>query len=302
MSSEDSQRGVWNCTFEACSIQQSIFQYQPSLPANAFFIAIFGVSLFVHIYQAYRWKQWTFGILCALGCVSEMIGYGGRIIMHDNPWSFTGFMMQIVCIAFAPVYMTAAIYITLYKSVMRLSPASALFKPALYYQIFIPCDVLCLVIQAAGGALSTQSNGSSQAGVDAALAGLSLQVVVIFLFMALSVQYAFSYRRDVKAGKVSGAGLDARFKLFVVCLSLAILVIFIRCAFRIYELSEGYTGSAFHDEGMFIGLESIMIVLATMFLNIGHPGLVFGPHHAATKSSPDGEYASSEEVKQGAVA
>lgn len=139
---------------------------------------------------------------------------------------------------------------------MRLSPTSAQFKPALYYQIFIPADVLCLILQAVGGALSTQSNGSSQAGVDAALAGLSLQVVVIFVFMALSVQYAFRYRRDVKTGKVSGAGLDAKFKLFVAFLSLATVTIFIRCAFRIYELSEGYTGAAFHDEGMFIGLES----------------------------------------------
>jgi hypothetical protein len=24
-----------------------------------------------------------------------MIGHGGRIIMHDDPWSFTGFMLQI---------------------------------------------------------------------------------------------------------------------------------------------------------------------------------------------------------------
>lgn len=142
-------------------------------------------------------------------------------------------------------------------SIMKLSPSSAQFKPALYFQIFIPCDVLCLVLQAVGGAMSTKSNGSSQTGVDVALAGLSLQVVVIFMFMVLSVQYAFRYRRDVSAGKVSGAGLDAKFKVFLVCLSLATLVIFIRCAFRIYELSEGYTGSAFHDEGMFIGLESV---------------------------------------------
>jgi hypothetical protein len=24
-----------------------------------------------------------------------MIGYGGRLIMHDDPWSFEGFMLQI---------------------------------------------------------------------------------------------------------------------------------------------------------------------------------------------------------------
>jgi hypothetical protein len=74
---------------------------------------------------------------------------------------------------------------------MRLSPSSAQFKPALYYQVFIPCDVACLVFQAIGGALSTQSNGSSKVGVNLGLAGLSLQVAVIFVFIVLSVQYAF---------------------------------------------------------------------------------------------------------------
>lgn len=142
-------------------------------------------------------------------------------------------------------------------SIMRLSPSSAQLKPSLYYQIFIPADIVCLVIQAAGGGLSTQSDGSSKVGVNLGLAGLSLQVIFIALFIVLSVQYGIRYRRDVKAGKVSGDALDRRFKQFVVFLSLALLVIFIRCCFRIYELSEGYAGSAFHNEGVFIGLESV---------------------------------------------
>ena len=140
---------------------------------------------------------------------------------------------------------------------MRLSPSSAQFKPALYYQLFIPLDSLCLIIQAVGGALSTQSNGSSATGVNLGLAGLSLQVAVLFVFIALSIQYAFRYARDVRSGKVSGANFDGRFKFFATFISLAILVIFVRCVFRIYELSEGYSGRAFHDQGAFIGLESV---------------------------------------------
>jgi hypothetical protein len=313
MSSDDSQQqGGWGeCSLLTCPIEWSIFQYQPNLVANALFIAIFGASMLVHLYQGYRWKQWTFASLVALGCASEMIGYGGRIIMHADPWSFDGFMLQIseidpfplcnsclcgkrncrltvarrpVCITFAPVFMSAAIYITLYKryvesnqtphrpltlqtesqrltsshhSIMRLSPSSAQFKPALYYQLFIPLDSLCLIIQAVGGALSTQSNGSSATGVNLGLAGLSLQVAVLFAFIALSVQYAFRYARDFRAGRASGEGLDARFKVFATFVSLAVLVIFTRCVFRIYELSEGYEGEAFHDEAAFIGLESV---------------------------------------------
>lgn len=34
-----------------------------------------------------------YGVLC--GCAAEMAGYGGRIIMHHDPFSFGGFMLQI---------------------------------------------------------------------------------------------------------------------------------------------------------------------------------------------------------------
>jgi hypothetical protein len=145
------------------------------------------------------------------------------------------------------------------SSILKLSPKSALFKPSLYYQIFIPLDIISLVLQAAGGAMSSIAESGDklgEIGVDIGLAGLAFQVVVLSFFMALCCQYAWSYWRDVKAGKASTANLDGRFKSFLAFLVLATITIFVRCAFRIYELSDGYTGSAMRDEPMFIGLES----------------------------------------------
>ncbi|THY37599.1 hypothetical protein D6C98_10672, partial [Aureobasidium pullulans] len=71
------------------------------------------------------------------------------------------------------------------------------------------------------------------------------------------------------------SSLDGRFKWVFGMVSFATLLIFIRCVYRIYELSDGYHGAALHDEGLFIGLESIMIILATFILNLGHPGMAF---------------------------
>lgn len=50
------------------------------------------------------------------GCLSEIIGYAGRIVMYNNPFSFSAFMVQIIMITGAPVYFTAAIYVTLSKT------------------------------------------------------------------------------------------------------------------------------------------------------------------------------------------
>lgn len=56
----------------------------------------------------------------------------------------------------------------------------------------------------------------------------------------------------------------------------ATLIILARCAFRCYELEEGYDGAAVADEALFIGLEGVLVVAAVFLLGIGHPGLMFG--------------------------
>ncbi|KAK3067712.1 hypothetical protein LTR53_015247 [Teratosphaeriaceae sp. CCFEE 6253] len=257
------------CTLTTCDISTSIFEYRPSLGANAAFIVLFGISLGIHVYQGIRYRQPTFSTLMATGCLCEMIGYGARVQLYHDPWDFnTGFLMQINLIAASYRKMLMR------RSVRALSPASAAFKPSLYYQIFIPCDVISLALQAAGGALSTNSFGSNDTGVNIGLAGLSFQVVTLVIFISLAGQYALRYRRDAKKVDVVVQRLNGRWKLFLSMLSLATLLIFIRCAYRIYELSNGYSGAAIHNQGEFIGLESIMIIVAVSALNVGHPGRV----------------------------
>jgi hypothetical protein len=83
------------CTLDTCGVERTIFHYIPSLTANAVFIAVFGVAFALHLFQGLRWRTWVFMSCILCGCTIEMVGYGGRIIMHSNPFSFGGFMMQI---------------------------------------------------------------------------------------------------------------------------------------------------------------------------------------------------------------
>jgi len=143
-------------------------------------------------------------------------------------------------------------------------------RPKLFYYIFIPADFFCLCLQAAGGALSTTSSGTSKLGVNLALAGLSLQVAVIVVFCGFFGDYMVRYFRS---GLAAAFGL--RMKVFFAALSTAILLILARCSYRCYELNEGYSGELIRDEGLFIALEGVLIVLAVFALCAGHPGLVF---------------------------
>ncbi|KAI1738412.1 parasitic phase-specific protein PSP-1 [Xylaria scruposa] len=258
------------CTLELCPIEYSIFQYRPSLAANITFLVLQFILMLIHLGLGLRLGNWWFSGSVVAGCVSNVVGYGGRILLWQNPFSFAGFLLQIILVGSAPVYYTAAIYVTITRTVENLDESLSRIKPKLYYIIFISCDVTALVFQAVGGALSSLSNGSNKAGVDLALTGLTFQVATLLAFVGLFADYLIRYFWTKPISSVSG-----RLKLFLGSLGVAIILILVRCAYRVAELSEGYSGTLFHDEGLFIGLEGVLIVLAVVALITGHPGFVF---------------------------
>ena len=79
-----------------CEVENTILGYAPNLGANAFFAAFFGLAFTFQIFFGIRYKTWTYMIALGCGCAAECIGYVGRILLNDNPWSDVGFNIQIV--------------------------------------------------------------------------------------------------------------------------------------------------------------------------------------------------------------
>lgn len=150
-------------------------------------------------------------------------------------------------------------------SVIYLGPQHSRFPPKLYYWLFIPCDVISLALQGAGGGMSSQSSGESKLGVNIGLAGLSFQVFTLTLFIGLALDYAIRYaraqrhERNVKFLEIGTetTKLPTSFKIFVAFLSLSTILILIRCIYRIDELSDGYSGPLIRNQGLFIALEGV---------------------------------------------
>ncbi|KFA63862.1 hypothetical protein S40285_04477 [Stachybotrys chlorohalonatus IBT 40285] len=268
-----------NCTLELCPVEASILRYQPSVPANALFIAIFGLALVAHAVQGVWFRTWGFMASMLCGCVLEIAGYVGRLIIHDNPFDFNGFIMQIVCITIAPVFFSAAIYVLLSQVIKKVDPSISRFRPNLFYWIFIPVDIVSLVLQAAGGALSCLATTESavQEGVNISLAGLVFQVFTLLCFSLLFVDYLLRCKRTPSAWQF----VDKRMMFFLTLLSMAIFFVLLRCVYRIVELHDGYFSHWFRDEPLFIALESSVMCCAVLSLNIGHPGPVLGKKQKA---------------------
>ncbi|KAK7418211.1 hypothetical protein QQZ08_011364 [Neonectria magnoliae] len=261
-----------NCTLDTCPIEASLLRYQPNIPATAVPIAIFGVSLLLHSWQGARAKTWGFmgSMLC--GCILEIIGYVGRLIIHDNPFDFTGFLIQIICITVAPVFFCSAIYVLLSQVINFVDPSLSRLKPQLFYWIFIPCDIVSLILQAVGGALSCVATDRQaiENGENISLAGLIFQVVTLVVFSALFADYVFKAARSPSRSRLNKAMI-----IFLGFLFASTFIILVRCAYRIVELGQGYFSAIFRDEGLFIGLETVTMCVATLLLNAGHPGMAF---------------------------
>jgi hypothetical protein len=75
--------------------------------------------------------------------------------------------MQIVCLTIAPAFLAAGIYLCLSRIVVTFGAQNSRIKPKDYPRIFIPCDVLSLVLQAAGGgyaSIKTQNDEDPEIG------------------------------------------------------------------------------------------------------------------------------------------
>ncbi|RDW62324.1 hypothetical protein BP6252_11757 [Coleophoma cylindrospora] len=277
-----------NCTVSTCPLSTSYYYYRVSLAANATFLALFSVSLIGYLATfAFTRRATAFHVAMLCGVLLEIIGYAGRIQSWQNQWLENGFLIQIVCLTIAPAFMAGAIYLCLRRIVYAFGPENSRIKPESYTRIFIPCDLLSLLLQAAGGGLASvasHSNRSPATGDHIMVAGLAFQVFTLLVFMCLCVDFALRTLKRYKS-----MGQDAfdqnpvyvhmregkKFKLFVGALTLATICIFWRSVYRVAELGEGWSGNLIRHQWLFVGFEGVMVIVACFSLNIFNPAFTF---------------------------
>lgn len=76
------------CTLDTCPLDMSYWDYRPSVPANALFIAIFSLSLILFMGQGIWSKRFLgFTIAMVSGNILEVLGYAGRLWAYYQPFS-----------------------------------------------------------------------------------------------------------------------------------------------------------------------------------------------------------------------
>lgn len=219
-------------------------------------------------------------IAMSLGCLGEMVGYIGRIMLYNNAYDNLGFQIQICCLIISPAFVSGAIYLTLKHIVLSFGTAWSRLRPSLYTWVFISADIFSLVLQGAGGGIAaTADPGASlqDVGTNLMIAGVIFQVVCLVFFGYFLGEYTVRTHRHRNELSADSMKLfhDTKFRCFAAGLILAFTTVFARCVYRIPELTGGWGSELMRKEADFIALEGVMIVIAVGALTVFHPGFCF---------------------------
>ncbi|KAF9629483.1 putative rta1 domain protein [Lasiodiplodia theobromae] len=254
---------------------ETSYGYVPSEGAGIAFVVIFGVSSLLHLGQTIWSRQW-WTILFAIGGLTEVIGWAGRLWSAYCPYNTNAFLMQITTLILAPTFWTAALYVILGRLITLSGPSTSPLSPRTYLIAFCTADVVSLILQAVGGgmasvAASDTPAGDTAPGTNIMVAGIVFQMAAITVFCAL---FAVFLKRTVTATKKGGevTPLSARVKVLVVATTASIAFIYVRSIYRTIELLEGWDGYLITHEVYFVVLDGAMMVCAVAVFNLVHPG------------------------------
>ncbi|KUJ18266.1 RTA1-domain-containing protein [Mollisia scopiformis] len=275
------------CTLQTCDLSMASFLYLPTVPGNAIYAAIFGIYVIAQLYFGIRYRVWGYMVAMVLGLVAEIIGYVGRIMLHNSPFDNNDFLTYLICLTIAPALLSASIYLCLSRIVIVYGENLSRFKPRTYTAFFCTCDFICLVLQGMGGGIASTANtvSGSNLGKNIMLAGLIFQLISLSLFAVACTEFFFRVRsaRGNWNPRYLNIVSSKLFKAFLFGLATATVTIFIRSVYRCAELSGGFNSTLFtSDEALFMILEGLMIVTATTCLTLLHPAVCFqGAWHEA---------------------
>jgi hypothetical protein len=176
------------------------------------------------------------------------------------------------------------IYACLRQIALILGPENSFIRPDWYTRIFVTVDIVCIVVHAAGGGIAFTGDmaaGASNSGIQIITVALALQIVALAIFHGLFISIlvrSYYSRRSLKAvsslaKEKTRAVITPKFKMFVAMLLVVCTCIIIRCGYRVAAYSGGFTSEINRNEGLFIGLDSVMMTIALVGLAAFSPAI-----------------------------
>ncbi|KAK6839933.1 hypothetical protein PG987_005799 [Apiospora arundinis] len=188
-------------------------------------------------------------------------------------WKMMPYIIQSVFILLSPALFSASIYVVLGR-IVKLTDGDAhvVIKNRYITKTFVTGDLICLFLQCAAGGLMGGSRANPalyKIGNGVIIASLILQLIWFALFVVLASLFHRSMRMVPTA---EARRPDVRWQSYLCTLYIVSFFVMVRSLFRAIEYIEGSEGFLQRSEALFYVFDSLLMVLAVVYLHWKHPG------------------------------
>lgn len=167
----------------------------------------------------------------------EVIGYLCRGLGNSKPDVLILYIIQTLFILLAPILFAASVYMFLAR-IMRATNAThhSIIRINWVTKIFVGGDILCFVIQGAGGGIlaGADTQTSQDLGKGVILTGLCLQMVIFAFFMVVAAIWQKRMR-----GSKEDEMTSFNWFIYLQMLYVVSVLITVRNLFRVIEYAMG---------------------------------------------------------------
>ncbi|QRV86327.1 RTA1-like protein [Ceratobasidium sp. AG-Ba] len=247
------------------------YNYDANVPAAALFVALFALTLGLHMFQAIR-NKCRYLIPLLVATTLETFGYIFRIVAIKQSDILWPLIISETFLITAPAFLAANDYMIFGRIMAYVGSEHGLVGHNLITKIFVGADIAAILTQATGGSILSGNGGIStiKLGRIILIAGLVLQVVSFGIFMFIAVAFDVKTRRSM--GDKMGVIRPLMWAFYV-----SATLIIIRSIYRTIEFStinfnfDEQQGYAITHEWMFYIFDSLLIIVATIVFNLVHP-------------------------------
>ncbi|CAI7609549.1 unnamed protein product [Penicillium glandicola] len=257
----------------------TFYNYNPSAVAALIFVALFGLTTLVHVFQMIRNRSWFF-IPFIIGGLFEVAGYVGRYLNSQQTpdWKTMPYVMQSLLLLVAPAFFAASIYMVLGRSIISTGHDSLSIIPVRWLtKIFVCGDVISFLAQCAGGGFISSAKTASKLtlGKNIIIAGLFIQIAFFGFFLVTAG--VFHYRLWACRDCISKSAIRVPWVKCFFVLYTASVFIMIRSIFRAIEYITGTNGPLMSTEVYLYVFDAALMFLTMVTFNIFSPKSLVTP-------------------------
>jgi hypothetical protein len=229
---------------------------------------LYGLITLVVLGLTIKTRSWFMMCVVVTGFM-EVAGWSFRLNILEDPTLIWLVMMQAFLII-PPVLLAIVDYVCVAKLVNSSEAGRGTpFAKGLTW-LFTGSDVLCLVLQGAGGAMYSNPTPSNlKVGRDLLLSGLFIQLAFFtgFIGVCMYVQRSSKY----------GFRGQQRLRGLWFCLYATIFLMYLRNVFRVIEFIQGYDGYLATHERFLYGFDFAPLYACFILFSVFHYGFYLGP-------------------------